>query len=62
MVKRLFICYSVPLMKYLISQGLEYEVVGLNPDSKKTFWVFFICDKLNHNLDNWKNKSNLINI
>ena len=50
----LFICYSTPLMKFLTKNGFRYEVVGLNPDSKKTFWVFIRNKALNENLDIWK--------
>ena len=38
---KIYCCYSVPLMKYLTEQiGIRYDVVGLNPNSLKTFWGF----------------------
>lgn len=54
---KLFVCYSTPLMKFLTNNGIRYEVVGLNPDSKKTFWIFIRDDNLNYKLDDW-NKNN----
>lgn len=52
--EKLFICYSVPLMKKLQQEGYRYEVVGLNPESKKTFYVFFKDQKMKDILSNWK--------
>lgn len=51
---KLFVCYSVPLMKFLTQNGFKYEVVGLNPDSKKTFWVFIKNNELSKYLVRWK--------
>jgi len=59
MNRKIFACYSVPLMKYLTSQNLKYEIIGLNPESKKTFWIFIMCDELKEKLDFWKLKTNL---
>lgn len=41
-------------MKYLTDNGIRYEVVGLNPDTKNTFWAFIRDEKLNQKLNNWK--------
>lgn len=54
---KLFVCYSVPLMKFLTTNGFRYEVVGLNPDSKKTFWAFIKNEDLNKYLMKWKQNS-----
>lgn len=51
---KLFVCYSVPLMKFLTSNGFKYEVVGLNPDSKNTFWIFIKDKELVKYLVQWK--------
>lgn len=51
---KVFVCYSVPLMKFLTSNGIRYDVVGLNPDSKKTFWGFVKDERLNDYLVKWK--------
>lgn len=50
----LFVCYSLPLRDFLISSGLRYEIIGLNPKTHKTFWVFIRCNELNKKLDKWK--------
>ena len=52
--KKVFICYSTPLMKYLTNNGFRYEVVGLNPKNKNTFWVFLNNNQLDKYLKNWK--------
>ena len=51
---KIFVCYSVPLMKFLTNDGIRYDVVGLNPDNKRTFWGFVKDDKLNEKLSQWK--------
>jgi len=56
---RVFVCYSVPLMKFLTSNNVRYDVVGLNSDNKNTFWGFVKDDKLNKLLEQWsKNNPN----
>lgn len=37
---RLYCCYSLDLRNYLYKNGVKYKVVGLNPNSKRMFWVF----------------------
>lgn len=54
---RIFVCYSVPLMKFLTSNDIRYDVVGLNPDSKRTFWGFVKDSKLDEKLSEWKNNN-----
>lgn len=51
---KLFVCYSVPLMKHLTSNGIRYEVVGLNPQTHKTFWAFMKDSNLDMHLSKWK--------
>lgn len=50
---KLFVCYSTPLMKFLLSKNIRYEVVGLNPATKNMFWVFIRNKRLNENLKLW---------
>ena len=51
---RIYCCYSVPLMKYLTEQvGIRYDVIGLNPNSHKTFWGFIKTDELEEALNAW---------
>ena len=49
----LYKCYSVPLMKFLVGNGMRYEVVGKNPRNNKTFWVFVKNEKLSTYLNEW---------
>lgn len=53
--RKIYCCYSVPLMKYLTKDcGIEYDVVGLNPNSLKTFWGFIKTEELEKALKRWK--------
>lgn len=56
-MSKLFVCYSVPLMKFLTSGGLRYEIVGLHPETKKQFWIFERSEKLNRQLNIWKDNN-----
>lgn len=52
--RKVYCCYSVPLMKYLTEQvGIKYDVVGLNPNSHKTFWGFVKTKELDDALKRW---------
>lgn len=53
MKNKIYCCYSVKLRDFLISNGLRYDVVGLNPTSKRMFWGFIKNDKLNIFLSVW---------
>lgn len=54
---KVYCCYSVPLMKYLTEQiGIQYDVVGLSPNSHKTFWGFVKTKELDNALKRWANK------
>lgn len=51
----LFSCYSVPLMKFLTqNKNIKYKLVGLNPRTKNTFWVFIKNKELNNALTEWR--------
>lgn len=39
MRNKIFCCYSLELRDYLLENNFRYEVVGLNPTSKKCFGV-----------------------
>lgn len=53
MRNKIFCCYSLELRDYLLSNNLRYEVVGLNPTSKRMFWGFIKDKKLNNFLNEW---------
>ena len=52
-MNRIFVCYSVPLMKFLKDKGLNYDVTGLNQSTNKTFYGYVRDKKLNSLLDLW---------
>lgn len=53
--RKIYCCYSVPLMKYLTEQNkIQYDVVGLNPNTYKTFWGFIKTEELDDALKRWK--------
>lgn len=53
MKNKIFCCYSIELRNYLLSNNFKYEVVGLNPTSKKMFWGFFKSNQLHKILKEW---------
>lgn len=55
-MSRIFCCYSICLRDYLLDNGVKYDVVGLNPNSKKMFWGFYRDDELDALLRLWDNE------
>lgn len=53
MNERLYCCYSLNQRNFLKENGLKYELVALNPNSKNMFWVYIRNEKLNKLLDEW---------
>ena len=53
-MNRIFVCYSVPLMKFLKEKGLDYDVTGTNTSSNKTFYGYVRDEQLNRLLDLWR--------
>lgn len=55
MEKRLkgYQCFSVPQKDFLLNKGLEYIVIGLDPKTHKTFWLFLRDEDLSNALDEW---------
>lgn len=55
----LYCCYSLPLRDFLKSNGVEYKLAALNPNSKKLFWIYVKTNELDELLDKWSiNKKN----
>lgn len=53
-------CYSVPQKDFLLSKGLEYLTVALDPNTRSTFWLFLRNENLDKSLTEWQeNKSKL---
>ena len=55
---RFFYCYSVRLKKFLMDNGLRYDVVAVNKNSGRTFWTFKRDDKLDSLLIQWNKSKN----
>lgn len=53
-MNRIFVCYSVPLMRFLDTNGLRYEITGTNQSTGKTFYGYIRDKKLNDLLDLWR--------
>ena len=51
--KYIFVCYSVPLMKYLQNKGFKYHITGIHPKTNKVFYVFIKNQQLNNELKKW---------
>lgn len=47
-------CFSVPLKEFLLSKGLEYITIALDPKTKDTFWLFLKGEMLDEALTEWK--------
>ena len=41
MKSKIFCCYSLELRNYLLKNNFKYDVVGLNPTSKKNVLWFY---------------------
>lgn len=54
MKSKIFCCYSLDLRKYLTSKNIQYDAVGLNPNSHKMFWAYIKSQKLDKELKKWK--------
>ena len=50
---KLYCCFSVPQMKYLKSNGVNYEIKALNDKTKCTMWVYIKDEKLDRLLKEW---------
>ena len=54
-MSKYFYCYSMNLKKFLMDNGLRYEVVAINPNNNKLFYTFKRCKRLDILLNDWKN-------
>ena len=55
---KLYCCFSVTQRDYLTSNGIKYELCGLNPNTKNMFWVYIKTDKLSKYLKEWSLRKN----
>lgn len=53
MNKNLYCCYSVPQMKYLTENKINYELVALNKKTKCTMWIYLKTENLDNLLKEW---------
>lgn len=52
-MNKLYCCYSIPLRDFLLKNGIRYEIVALNPNSKSTMWIYIKDKKLDKLLREW---------
>ncbi|HEY8805856.1 MAG TPA: hypothetical protein VIM42_12280 [Clostridium sp.] len=53
-MEKLFYCYSLPLKRFLVGNGVRYLHSGTHRKTLKTFYVFIGTDKLNCLLQQWR--------
>lgn len=53
-----FYCYSRPLKKFLIENGLQYILYARHPATMKRYWVFEKSGQLEECLSLWKDHRN----
>lgn len=51
--KKIFPCYSVKLRDKLLSEGCKYEVVGINENTMRKFYCFYLSEKVKKILKEW---------
>ena len=49
----IYTCYSPKLKQFLKDKECRYILVGLNPNTLKTFWVYERNEQLNNLLKEW---------
>ena len=51
----LYCCFSLNLMHFLKDNGINYRVVGLNPNNHKKFWLYVVDENMKNVLKKWGN-------
>lgn len=60
MERKYFYCYSKPLKDYFLENGLRYVLKAKHDTTKKQYWVFESCERIDELLIEWRlRKSNL---
>lgn len=54
MINKQYYCYSYPLKNFLIISGLKMVGNGFHLNTKKKYWVFNRCNKLDQLLTEWQ--------
>lgn len=52
-MERLYCCYSPKLKKFLLDNGVKYDLCCKNINTDKTCWVYIKDDKLSELLTKW---------
>ena len=47
-------CYSKPLKDFLLENGLRYVLKANHDKTKKMYWVFEGCKKIDNLLSEWR--------
>jgi hypothetical protein len=53
MENTIYRCFSIPLMKFIKSHGIEPNFKAVHPVSKKLFWTYSMSDDLSVVLTKW---------
>lgn len=54
MEHKYFYCYSNPLKDYFLENGLKYVLKANHDKTKKKYWVFESCEKIDSLLTEWR--------
>ena len=54
MENKYFYCYSKPLKDFLLENGLRYVLKAKHDKTKKMYWVFESCKKIDKLLTEWR--------
>lgn len=54
MEHKYFYCYSNPLKDYFLENGLKYVLRATHDKTKKQYWVFESCKKIDELLIEWR--------
>ena len=54
MESKYFYCYSKPLKDFLLENGLRYVLKANHDKTKKMYWVFESCKKIDNLLSEWR--------
>ena len=54
MDNKYFYCYSKPLKDFLLENGERYILRAIHDKTKKKYWVFQSCSKIDELLAEWR--------
>lgn len=54
--KDFFYCYDKNLKNYMSGLGFQYITTARSVKNNKQFWLFFVTDELQQEIDNWNER------